>query len=85
MGAKYSYHVEKDFDGSYLSWWPMCGFGQYCTNLNNAKRQFNKEIEMNPNSGYVLARYDIARTMYGTIAGVTGDRVIIDSYTPKDE
>ena len=40
------YHITKEFGhGNYIYWWPAAGFGVQCTNEDNAKAQYNKELE----------------------------------------
>ena len=44
------YHISKRMGGTeedpvYIFWWPMAGFGENCTSLSMAKREYTKLCE----------------------------------------
>jgi hypothetical protein len=52
MGSSYSYHIKKNG----LSWWPLSGFGQYCTNKSVAVETLKKYRDEYPNAKFELYR-----------------------------
>jgi len=71
---KYSYHIFKKFgNDTYLAWWPLSGFDQYCTNLKIAEKQFEKECQ---DGSCKLIQYDTVVSK-GKIIGITGEPIIL--------
>ena len=59
----------------------MSGFGDYCSDLENAQEEFNELIKNDSNSKFKLKRYD-AVIIDNKIIGITGEPIIIAEY-PK--
>lgn len=71
---KYSYHIFKKFgNDTYLAWWPISGFGEYCSNIKIAEKQFEKECD---DGSCKLIQYD-AVVSKGKIIGITGEPIIL--------
>jgi hypothetical protein len=69
-----SYHIYKKLGDHYVAWWPLSGFGQYCTNLNEAKREFEEEKKKGPCK---LMEFTAVRQNY-QIVGITGVGKVIE-------
>jgi hypothetical protein len=70
---KYSYHIlyNMNMPNNLMFWWPMSSIGEYCTNENDAIKQFDKEIRENPTGVYQLVKYKAIREHYiGRVIGI---------------
>lgn len=83
MGQTYSYHITKAFgegadESSYLFWWPISGFGQYCTNEAVGLREFDKCVQEDPEGKYKLVRYLAVKSWNRiSVVGITGEPITI--------
>ena len=72
-----SYHITKDFGGKDVMYWPMSGFGQYCSDIEEAKNELNKLTTDNPSSKFKLVKYQ-AISHNGKIVGITGQSELME-------
>ena len=77
---QYSYHIYKKIDNTYLSWWPLSNAGQYCTDLEDAEEEFEKECKNGPCR---LMRRETL-TIKGIIIGVKEDGTILQEFSEKN-
>lgn len=68
----YSYNIYKKFGDAYVSWWPMSGFGQYCTDEKTALEQLEIEAKQGPCRLMKHQAVVQARTVIGLVDG-TGE------------
>lgn len=68
-----SYHICKKFGDIYIFWWPLCGNGEYCNDLDVAKVVFEKEKKDGPCR---LMEYE-ATFKNNRFVGITGEGKII--------
>lgn len=69
-----SYHIMKNFNTpdnpTWTFWWPLSGFGDYCTSEAAARAEYNKITATPDHTGYKLVSYPIQRTWYGGFLGL---------------
>lgn len=80
----YSYHILKGFGDKKLFWWPMNGFGQYCTVENEAIETFENMTEQDPEGTYELVKYPAVTSFRWTIIGITGECTSLRQYPNKN-
>ena len=78
MIPKHSYHILKEFGTDHQGvamafWWPLGGFGQYCTNEQTALDQFKAYQDKEPNVFFQLVRYDLVTNWWGSPLEITGE------------
>lgn len=82
-----SYHILKGLGEIYIFHWPVSGFGQYCTDIETAKMEFESTIIEDPLNSYKLISYPTV-TDYSNpekIIGIIGNQTIIKEYHPKKQ
>ena len=82
-----SYHIKKEIgDNNYFFIWPMCAFNEFCTNLEDAKKEYETRIKENPKDNYQLVSYDTVREgwIFKRIIGITGKEIILNNHNGKN-
>lgn len=77
-----SFHIEKCMDeNTCLPWWPLCGFGQYVSNLSEAKQQFKEYKTIEPINMWKLYKCSAVK-QNGKIVGVINDCELLETHRP---
>lgn len=84
LKPRYSYHVMLGMNGSdgkttYVFWWPLGGFGQFCTSESTACDEYEKCVAKDPKSDYQLVRYAVKTRGLFSIEGITGEPFVLRS------
>ena len=79
----YSYHITKDLGGSQLFWWPISGFGQFCTVERDAMNAYENEIKKDPSGSFELVRFPAVTRFRWKVIGITGEKEILRTYSSQ--
>jgi hypothetical protein len=74
----YSYHINQRYGtDTFISIWPQCGFGEYCTSEKEALKEYDRLTKTEPDSVFQVGKYPAVKDNDNNIIGVTGEFKII--------